>query len=136
MANQYLSNGVSSTPISGRSLAFSRQSLVKRAFTAADLFTGMRYLEAPTVLQAAVLARVNPTYVHYARARRAERQAIEAGFIPLVPARSSIPKANGGTLPVINGEEIADSELVHLAQVVGVERMLGAAVAVENGMSA
>jgi hypothetical protein len=53
-------NGVNSTrPISGRFLAHNHLSLIKRAFMAADLISGVTCLTAPTQTQAAVLARVN-----------------------------------------------------------------------------
>jgi hypothetical protein len=116
--------------LSGRYLAHNRESLVVRAFMAADLVTGRRRLERPTRLQAAALARVNPTYVTWAQKRMAERWLIEAGFVPLVPA-SIVPKLNVNTLPVPITGRMPDSDLVDFVRSVGVNRVLEAAVAVE-----
>jgi hypothetical protein len=52
-------NGVNPRPISGRFLTHNHASLIKRAFCAANLISGVRCLSAPTQTQAAALARVN-----------------------------------------------------------------------------
>lgn len=117
-------------PISGNYLAHTHATPVKRAFMAADLFMGTRELVLPTMTQAAALARVNVTYAWHALKRRGERAAIEAGHIPLVPARTT-PKKTNGALSVPLVSEIDDSVLIGIARTVGTERMLAAACAVE-----
>jgi hypothetical protein len=150
MASVYLSNGVSSTPVSGRFLAHNQLSLVKKAFVGADLTTGRRPLVVPTVLQSAMLARVKPTYVHYALKRQDERAAIEAGLVPLVPphTKDSIPPVvtivtgNGHVPPLSNGNGanghplsvIEDSSLFDLIASIGVNRVLDTACAVERAL--
>jgi hypothetical protein len=120
--------GVNSAPISGHCLAFNRHDRIGRAFVAADLFRGILRLTEPTKLQSAFLARVNPTYVHWAVKRQAERAEIEAGLIPLVPA-PLVPKANGNTLPAVT--DVDDATVVNFVRRVGVTRVLEAAVVVE-----
>jgi hypothetical protein len=57
-----------------------------------------------------------------------ERAEIEAGLIPLVPAAPG--RANGnGTALVVPNLGIDDAELVHIANLVGADRMLAAACA-------
>jgi hypothetical protein len=120
--------GVNSTPtvVTGRFLAHNHLNPIARSFLAVDLYEGVKLPTELTMTQAAYLARVNVTYAWLAKRRQKERRAIEAGLIPLVPARFSTPKA----LPVIR-VEIADAELVDLVRVVGVSRVLDAAVSVE-----
>jgi hypothetical protein len=117
--------------VSGRYLAHTHATPVERAFMAADLFMGTRELVLPTMTQAAALARVNVTYAWHALKRRGERAAIEAGHIPLVPARTTPKKTNGGALSVPLVPEIDDALLVGIARTVGTDRMLAAACAVE-----
>jgi hypothetical protein len=119
--------GVNSAPISGHCLAFNRHDRVGRAFIAADLYRGILRLTEPTKLQSAFLARVNPTYVHWAVKRQAERAEIEAGLIPLVPPQFIAPKAN--TLPAVT--DVDDAAVVNFVRRVGVTRVLEAAVVVE-----
>jgi hypothetical protein len=134
-----------SAAISGDFLARNQESRVVRAFFAADLRLGARRLENLTRLQAASLARVSPTYAYWAEKRLDQRAAIEAGLIPLVPAQlaqangtplapvaSAPPNGNGTERVEFNGG-INDAALVHIAHLVGADRMLAAAVAVENG---
>jgi hypothetical protein len=121
---------VKPTAISGQFLARNRYDAVAHAFFARDLYTGAKELTKPTMLQAAYLARVNVTYAWWAFKRQAERAAIEAGVIPLVPPQ--LAKANGTALttpPVV--PDINDVELIHIAQRVGTDRMLAAAMAAE-----
>ena len=113
--------------ISGSFLARNRHDAVAHAFFACDLFTGAKRLTKPTMLQAAYLARVNVTYAWWAFKRQAERAAIEAGLVPLVP--SQLVKANGSTLPTVT--IIDNAEIVNFVRAVGVNRVLEAAVAVE-----
>jgi len=87
--------------------------------------------QAPTMLQSAYLARVNVTYAWWAFKRQAERAAIEAGLIPLVPSERA--KANGTSLavPPAPAPGIGDMDLIHIAKHVGTDRMLAAAMAAE-----
>jgi hypothetical protein len=117
-------------PISGRYLAHNRHDHVAHAFFAGDLVLGKTQLVRPTVTQAAVLAGVNRAYVHWALKRQAERAAIEAGLIPLVPP--PLPKADGSALPMSITGQMPDSDLIDFVRSVGVNRVLEAAVAVET----
>jgi hypothetical protein len=118
--------------LTGRFLAHNQESRVVRAFLAADLHRGVKRLDKPTRLQAAILARVNPTYALWAEKRMAERVAIEAGAIPLVPA-SPISKANGNGMivPMSATGQTPDPALIDFVRSVGVTRVLEAACAVE-----
>jgi hypothetical protein len=117
--------------LSGRFLAHNHAGPIARAFLAADLISGVKYFTAPTLLQAAALARVNRTYVQAALKRQAERAEIEAGRIPLIlpPSESVVPKMNGTTLTATSG--IDDAELVQLVRCVGINRVLEAAIQAE-----
>jgi len=119
---------VKPTAISGNFLARNRYDAVAHAFFACDLYTGAKELTKPTMLQSAYLARVNVTYAWWAHKRQAERAAIEAGVIPLVPPQ--LAKTNGSVLPALV-PDINDVELIHIAQRVGTDRMLAAAMAAE-----
>jgi len=137
-----------STPIGGQYLARNRLSLVARAFLAADLRSGAKVLTEPTLQQVASLARVNVTYVWHAERRAEKRWMIEAGFTPLVPAAPARTTGTGtgtGTALAVayaNDNDpgirladcigIGDSELRHIATLVGPDRMLAAAVAVSS----
>ena len=123
-----------SAAISGNFLARNRHDAVAHAFLASDLFTGAKTLTKPTMLQAVHLARTNPTYAWWAFKRQAERGEIEAGLIPLVPAAPRHMNGDGTALtvpPVV--PDINDVELIHIAQRVGTDRMLAAAMAAEVG---
>jgi hypothetical protein len=120
---------VKPTAISGQFLARNRHDAVAHAFFACDLYTEAKKLTKPTMLQAAYLARVNVTYAWWAFKRQAERAAIEAGAIPLVP--SPLAKTNGTALTVPLVPDIDDMELLHIAKRVGTDRMLAAAMAAE-----
>jgi hypothetical protein len=124
-------NGVNSTSLSGRFLAHNHAGPIPRAFLAAELISGAKYLTAPTLIQAAALARVNRTYVQWALKHQAERAEIEAGRIPLIPPQGQfvVPKTNGTTLPAM--PEIDDAGLVQLVRSVGVDRMFEAVVAAD-----
>ena len=128
MANTLLEYGANSTPITGRFLAFNKHDRIAHAFYGADLVLGKSRLEDPTILQAAKLCRVNPTYVHWALKRQAERADIELGLIPLVPTPSIVPKAKGTTLTTPSG---IDDALVQFVRSVGINRVLEAACAAE-----
>ena len=86
-------------------------------------------LDQPTRLQAAFLARVTPTYACWAEKRATERFEIEAGLIPLVPAASARTNSNGAVQPVVPDVGIDDAQLMHIANLVGADRMLAAACA-------
>jgi hypothetical protein len=67
-------------------------SAAERAFIGSDLVDGRLQLVKPTLRAAAHLARTNTSYVQWALQRQAERLAIEAGAVPLVPAhRPALP---------------------------------------------
>jgi hypothetical protein len=125
-------NGVNPTPISGSYLAHNHASTVIRAFIAADLVSGVKCLTAPTQTQAAVLARVNCSYVHHAIRRQADRAEIERGHIPLIPPHGEVvvPKTNGATPTTTSG--IDDAGLVQFVRSVGIDRVIHAAIAVER----
>ena len=124
-------NGVNPTPIPGSYLARNHLSLIKRAFLAADLISGVKCLTAPTHTQAAALARVSCNYVHHAIRRQAERAEIERGHAPLILPRGEVvvPKTNG-TTRTANG--IDDAGLVQFVRSVGIDRVIHAAIAVER----
>ena len=83
-----------SRPVTGRWLAHAKLSAVERAFIGSDLVDGRLQLVRPTLTAAAHLARTNTTYVQWALQRQAERLAIEAGTMPLVPAqRLALPSS-------------------------------------------
>jgi hypothetical protein len=115
-------------PISGRYLAHNRHDHIAHAFFAGDLVLRKTRLVQPTMTQAAFLAGVNRPYVHWALKRQAERAKIERGLIPLVPAAPM--RANGnGTALVAPETGIDDAQLMHIATLVGTDRMLAAAIA-------
>ena len=87
-------NGAASRPVTGRWLAHAKLSAAERAFVTSDLVEGRIRLVRPTLTAAAHLARTNTTYVQWALQRQAERLAIEAGAMPLVPAqRPALPSS-------------------------------------------
>jgi hypothetical protein len=114
--------------LTGHFLARNQKSLIARAFFGADLHLGVKRLDKPTRRQAALLARVNSTYVWWAEQRMGERRQIEEGFIPLVPAVART-NGNGTAPPVVPDVSIDDAELMHIANLVGPDRMLAAAIA-------
>ena len=117
--------------LTGRFLAHNRHSRVDRAFFAADLYFGAKRLTMPTLVQAALLAGVNRTYAFWATKPQAQhaRTEIEAGLVPLVPAGTARTNGNGTVQPVVPDVGIDDSQLTHIANLVGAERMLAAAIA-------
>jgi hypothetical protein len=117
-------------PITGRFLAHNRLSRVSRAFIAADLHSGDKALTKPTMLQAALLARVNSAYAWWAEKRQAERPAILRGEIPLVPPHSLAPRTNGNGTSLLPAE-IPDHALVDLVRRIGVSKLLDIAVMAE-----
>jgi hypothetical protein len=120
--------------LTGRFLAHNRHSRVDRAFFAADLFFGAKRLTMPTLVQAAILAGVNRTYVFWATKPQAQRARaeIEAGLVPLVPAASARVNSNGAVQPVVPDVGIDDAQLMHIAKLVGADRMLAAACAASH----
>ena len=107
--------------VSGRYLAHNSLNRVGKAFLARDLSVGVKQLVEPTILQAAMLAKVNATYVHWAIKQAANRFEIEAGYLPLVPARV-----------VESTTPISDPEIIDFVRAVGdLGRVLDAACAVE-----
>ena len=77
--------------VTGQWCAHAKLSLAARAYLAAHLHTGKAQLISPTVVQSARLARVNPTYVHWAIKRPNDRLLVESGAVPIVPP--AMPKA-------------------------------------------
>jgi hypothetical protein len=126
MASLYHPEPFRATTLSGRYLAHAKTNRVERAFLAADLVSGRADLVAPTITQAAVLARVNPTYVHWAIRREENRIAILAGGMPLVPPLR-LPQ-----VPVHLRAELNDAELIDIARIVGSDRLLEAACLAEG----
>jgi len=112
--------------LTGRYLAHNQESRVVRASFAADLHRGAKRLDKPTRLQAASLARVSPAYAYWAEKRASQRAAIEAGLIPLMPAA---PARTNGHAVVPFDASIDDVQLAHIANLVGPDRMLAAAIA-------
>jgi hypothetical protein len=110
-------------PVAGRYLAHSKLSSVERAFLASDLVSGDKLLVRPTIVQAAMLARVNKTYAWWAIRQQGNRAEIEAGYLPLVPAREVKPSA-----------PVSDGELFDIVRDVGIGRVLEAAIAVEQAL--
>lgn len=109
----------------GRWLAHNKLGLTARAFVAADLVTGRHKLVCPTATQAARLARINIAYVHWALRRQADRELIEDGVLPLVPARAR-------ALPApIDWSAVDDDTLVEAVRLIGIDRTLNAAAAAE-----
>jgi hypothetical protein len=124
-------------PITGQFLARNQLNRVHKAFLAADLKKGIIRPTEFTIGQAADLARVNYTAAWWAIKRYDERFEIEAGLIPLVPATAPAVHANGNgsngtTLSVVPNGGTDDAWLVSIAQHVGQDRMLAAAVAASH----
>jgi hypothetical protein len=117
--------------LTGRFLAHNRHKRVDRAFLAADLYFGAKRLAMPTLVQAATLAGVNRTYAFWATKPQAQRARaeIEAGLMPLVPAAPARTNGNGTAVSIMPDAGIDDTELMHIANLVGADRMLAAAIA-------
>jgi hypothetical protein len=75
-------------PVSGRHLAFNHDSLVVRAFCAADIYRGIKQPVELLMTQCAELCRVNSTYAWWAHKREAERLAIIRGLATATLRRS------------------------------------------------
>jgi hypothetical protein len=133
MALQYQlpeSTAMAVPTLSGQFLARTQASRVIRAFYAADLHSGAKRPAKLTMVQSAFLARISTTYAWWAEKRMAERAQIEAGLIPLVPAAPAAhTNGNGATLSVMPDAGIDDAELMHIANLVGADRWLAAAIA-------
>jgi hypothetical protein len=110
-------------PLSGRYFAHNRLNRLQRAFLAADLHAGKCRLSAPTVVQAAWIARVDRTAAWWASLRQAERAAIVDGSLPLVPPRT-------------RARTVTDNELADTIRAAGIERTLMVASQVETAMAA
>src|SRR5262245_32227416 len=106
-------------PLSGRYFAHNRLARMQRAYLAADLHSGKVRLTAPTLVQAASIARVDRTAAWWASNRQEERAAIVSGLLPLVPPRPS----NKPSLPV---PVVDDAKIVDFVRTVGVSRVLDA----------
>jgi hypothetical protein len=113
---------VSPTPVTGRFLAHNRLPHIGRAFHAADLHAGNRYLVTPTIVQAAVLCRVNRTTAWWAVRQMANRVPIEAGILPLVPRSAPAPTK----------ADLSDNVLFDIVAAAGIDRILTIAASVEQ----
>lgn len=112
------------TPITGRYLSHNWLDPVKRAFLGADLVFGVRYLVDPTIAMAAKLAGTCPSYVHAAIKHYGNRELIEDGVLPLLPA----PKPR-----IVTINETADEfVLKEMIARIGIQRALEIAVEVER----
>jgi hypothetical protein len=111
--------------VTGRFLAHNKHDQINRAFMAADLHAGKTQLILPTIVQSAILARVNQTYAHWAFKRLGERADIEAGFIPLVPPKASASESKIWTI---------DEYLADVVRSFGIDRVLDAAAKVEDSV--
>jgi hypothetical protein len=114
--------------VNGRYLAQDNLGRIKRALIGADLHTGRMQLVTPTVLQSAVLAKVDVTEVRHALRHLDDRDRIEtAPTVLALPA----PRGNGTAIlaPQPNG---ADDALFDFVRKYGVDRVLTIAAAVEQ----
>lgn len=100
--------------VTGRYLAHNHLDRVSKAFLASDLISGSKQLVKPTILQAAMLAKVNSTYAWWATRQGSNRFEIERGYLPLVPPPVQAP--------------ISDPEIIDFVRRVGIGRVLDAAV--------
>jgi hypothetical protein len=97
---------VPSSTMSGRSVAQNKRGAVGRAFMAAELVTGRVRLSRLTATQAALILKVNRTYVHAALAvgdDPTKRAAILRGYEPLVAPAAPKP------VPETLGQHLARS---------------------------
>jgi hypothetical protein len=112
MANQYLVKPGTDFqfPVSGQFLARNKHNHAERAFFGADLVTGRWCLFDPTVLQAAVLARVSPSSVRAAlRQEEVNRYDIECGLLPLQHPRNGNGHVKAlAKSPTIDDATVAD----------------------------
>jgi hypothetical protein len=83
-------------------LAHGDLSKAEKAFYCADLFTGRRCLADHTVAGLARYVGINPTLVHWALKQEANRDAIIAGLLPLVPPPGPAVKAERMVARLIN----------------------------------
>jgi hypothetical protein len=127
---------VNGTPLRGKYLSRSLAGNKHKAnFVAADLCRGVSYLVEPSLEQAAAITGSKPWSVWWALRREEYRSAICAGELPLIPTRVKTTPAGPSIVPKLNGSaqlqlfEIDDAELTHIANLVGAERMLAAAIA-------
>jgi hypothetical protein len=126
------------TPVRGRLLSRSPSSHHERAFRGADFYCGRAHLVKPTLMQSAFLAHSTPTAIWWAVHREAYRAEILAGLLPLTPPRvrplrapfNIFTSCTEPALPPID-TAIDDAELVAIARLVGIDRMLTAAAVVE-----
>jgi hypothetical protein len=123
---KYAVNGAAPTPISGQLLAHNSWDLIHRAFIGADLKLGARIPENLTVVQCALLARTNRTYVQWALKRPEQRAAIEAGLLPLVPPVTAKP------VPFIKTDDvIPDAVIADVIRKAGITRTIDIAAQIE-----
>jgi hypothetical protein len=116
-------------PLYGTTLAHKRLDSTHRAFVAAELVRGDKQLLLPTFTQAAKLLSVSAPAVSWASRRFGDREAIETGWLPLVPPRSRPKPLSAAAL--IPNDAISDFELANVIRRAGIARTLDIAVQVE-----
>jgi hypothetical protein len=80
-------------PVTAAQLAHGDLSKVQKAFLLADIFLGRRELIEHSVAGLGRYEQLNPTYIHAALQRMDQREAIEAGILPLIPPPSPAVQA-------------------------------------------
>ena len=122
------SSSTSARCFSGASLAqiARRMTPVERAVLAADIIDGKVVLQGLTAKSVAHLVGTNQSYMFAAlRATPVQRAAILAGTRPLMPACArSMPT-------VIDWAEVDTGKIVEAIKLIGIDRALEAAIAVE-----
>jgi hypothetical protein len=128
---------VNCSPLRGRYLGRSFGSKHEAAFAGADLYAGRKQLVEPSLAQSALVTGSDASSVWWALRREDYREAIIAGELPLVPARTKapplVPGTNGSSaLPASITGMIADSDVISFVRSVGVNRVLKAACLLES----
>jgi hypothetical protein len=114
--------------ITGQNLARKKRTPTERGLLAADLAAGRVVVSDLTLRQAVMLTGASPSYASAAAALDdRERSAVARGWRRLIPyiAKQALPVP----APTI---AITDRDLESVIRVVGIDRMLEAAVAVEH----
>jgi hypothetical protein len=123
-------NSTNAMLLYGTTLAHKRLDFLGKAFLGAELIRGEKVLIAPTLTQVAKLLGASTSSVKWADRRFDDREAIETGWLPLVPPRSRPkPLSAAATLPP--NDEISDFELANVIRRAGIARTLDIAVKVE-----
>ena len=122
-------------PVTGRWLAHAKLTAVERAFIGSDLVDGRLQLVKPTLRAAAHLARTNECYVQWALQRQAERLAIEAGAMPLVPTqRPALPPSTSAQERLADlVAELGSSQVLDLLAGIEADGIISAVIGDGNG---